>query len=52
LEDIYYKDALIIARFFQDKMYPLAIQLGNQLEAEKPNYKAILKVIAESYFEL
>lgn len=52
LDDVYYKDALLISRYFQDEFYPIAIQLAERLIQEKENYKPILKIIAESHFEL
>jgi tetratricopeptide (TPR) repeat protein len=52
LDEVYYKDALIIGSYFQEKMYPVALLLGEKLVSEKPDYKAILKIIAESYFEI
>ena len=52
LDEVYFKDALIIGQYFQDKMYPIALTLGEKLIQEKPDYKVILKIIAESHFEL
>lgn len=52
LDDVYYKDALLVSRYFQEGTYPIAIELWEKLVEEKTNYKPILKVIAESYFEL
>jgi hypothetical protein len=52
LEDIYYKNALIIWALFKDKMYPVSVLLGKDILKEKENYKPILKIIAQSYFEI
>lgn len=52
LEDIYYKNALIIWGLFKNKMYPISVLLGKNLLKEKENYKPILKIVAQSYFEI
>lgn len=51
-EDILYKDALILWAFVQNKLYPVAIELGKKLLEEKADYKPVLKIIAQSYFEM
>lgn len=51
-EDISYKDALILGAYVQNKLYPIAIELGKKMLQEKPNYKPVLKIIAQSYFEM
>lgn len=51
-EDISYKDALILWAFVQNKMYPVAIELWKKLLEEKSDYKPILKIIAQAYFEM
>lgn len=51
-DDISYKNALIVAAFYKNKLYPVAIELGKQILEEKENYKPILKIIAQSYFDL
>lgn len=51
-EDISYKDALILWAFVQNKLYPVAIELGKKLLEEKADYKPVLKIIAQSYFEM
>ena len=52
LDEIYYKNALIIWAFMKNKNYPLAIKLSEEILLDKPNYKPILKILAQSYFEL
>ena len=52
VEDIALKNAYLIGAWYNDGMYPLAISLGEQLLQEKPGYKPILKIIAQSNFEL
>lgn len=51
-EDISYKDALILWAFVQNKLYPVAIELGKRLLEEKSDYKPVLKIIAQAYFEM
>lgn len=52
LDEIYYKDALIIWSILQNKNYPISIILSKQLLKKLENYKPIIKIIAQSYFEL
>ncbi|MDD3646755.1 MAG: tetratricopeptide repeat protein [Candidatus Gracilibacteria bacterium] len=52
LDELYYKNSLIVGVFLQNELYPIAIILGKGILEEKPNYKPILKIIAQSYFEL
>ena len=52
IEELYYKNALIIWAFLKNKNYPISIKLSEELLKEKVNYKPILKIIAQSYFEL
>jgi len=52
IDDITYKDALIVAAFYKNKLYPVAIELGKQVLQERENYKPIIKIIAQSYFDL
>jgi|GEM_PF-1306096 len=33
-------------------MYPISVLLGKNLLKEKENYKPILKIVAQSYFEI
>ena len=52
LEELYYKNALIIWSLLKNKNYPITIKLSKDLLEEKSNYKPILKILAQSYFEL
>ena len=52
VDEVYYKDALIIAAFYKNGFYPMAIELGNKLLTEKIDYKPILKIIGKSYFDM
>lgn len=52
INELYYKNALIIWSFLQDKLYPITIILSKELLEEKENYKPIIKIISQSYFEL
>lgn len=52
LDEPYYKNSLIVWAFLQNELYPIAIILWKQILSEKNNYKPILKIIAQSYFEL
>ena len=50
--DLYYKNSLIIWSFMKLKLYPIAITLSKELLKEKDDYKALIQIIAQSYFEL
>lgn len=52
LVDIYYKNALMIWAFMKLKLYPISIILWKNLLNEKNDYKAIMQIISQSYFEL
>ena len=52
LDEIYFKDAIIIWGFYINKNYPIAIRLGEKLLQEKENYRPILKILADSYYKL
>lgn len=52
LDDIALKNAYLIGAWYQNELYPVAIELGKQILQEKPGYKPVLKIIAQSYFEL
>lgn len=52
LDDLLYKNALISGAFFQNWLYPVAIETSKLILKEKSDYKPILKIIAKSYFEL
>ncbi len=52
IEEIYYKNALIIWAYFINKLYPLNIILWEDLLKEKENYQPIIKILWKSYYEL
>ena len=52
LDDLSYKNALIVGSFYEQQMYPITIVLGKQILEERPWYAPILKIVAKSYFEL
>lgn len=52
LEQIYYKNTLILWVFFRYSMYELSIALWKQILLEKKSYKPVLQIIAKSYFEI
>lgn len=52
LEEIYYKDALIVWSFFTSKLYPISVILWEKLLNTKKEYKPILKIVWKSHFEL
>lgn len=52
IEELYLKNAYLISSFFEYKLFPISINLSKELLREKTNYKPILKIIAQSYFEL
>jgi hypothetical protein len=52
IDKLYLKNAYIIGSFFKYKLFPISINLSKELLEEKTNYKPILKIIAQSYFEL
>ncbi len=52
LDEPYYKDTYIIGAFFENQNYPIAIVLAKKMLEEKKSYKVVLKIIAQSYFEL
>lgn len=52
VDQVYFKNALIVGAFYTNKNYPIAIELGKKLLEEKGDYKPIIKIVADSYFEL
>lgn len=52
VDDLWYKNALIVWTFFKNKLYPVAIKLWKDILVEKQNYKPILLIIWKSYYEL
>lgn len=52
IDELYFKNTLIVGAFFKNDLYTPVIILWEDILKEKPNYKPILKMIAQSYFEL
>lgn len=52
LDQVYLKNAFIVWAYYQNKLYPLAIHLWEHLLKEKTDYKPVLKIVWQSYFEL
>ena len=52
VDEIYYKDALIIWAFYTNGLYPIAIELWNKLLEEKTDYLPMFKIIGKSYFDM
>ncbi|MCT4617370.1 MAG: tetratricopeptide repeat protein [Candidatus Gracilibacteria bacterium] len=52
IDEIYYKDTLLTASFFENGMYPISANLGEQILEKKPNYQSVMQIIGKSYYEL
>lgn len=52
VDDLNYKWALIAWVFFENWLYPIAIETSKAVLKEKNDYKPLIKIIAKSYFEL
>jgi len=52
VEELYYKNTLIIASFFKYKLYSITVKLWKDILNDKPWYKPLLQIIAKSYYEL
>lgn len=52
LDKLYYKKALVIWALLQNDNFPVSIVLSKELLKEKPTYRSLLKIVAQSYFEL
>lgn len=52
MEDLNYKNALIIGKFFENKHYSMVLKLGSNLLEEFPDYNPVIQMIGKSYFEL
>ncbi|MCP4523230.1 MAG: hypothetical protein GY828_03350 [Candidatus Gracilibacteria bacterium] len=52
LDDISYKHALIIGEFFKSQLYPIAIATAQQTLINSPDYRPVIKIIANSYFDM
>ncbi len=52
IENLYYKDALLIWALFQEKLYTISNFLSINMLKEKPNYQPILLILWKWYYEL
>lgn len=52
IDNLYYKDALIIWALFQDKLYTVTNRLWWNMLKEKPDYLPILLIMWKGYYEL
>ncbi len=52
LDDVLLKNAYILWAWFSDKQYSLVAHIWEQILQERPDYKVILKLVAQSYFKL
>lgn len=52
LEDVSLKNAYLIGAWYHNKLYPVTVALSKELLKEKPGYKPVLKILAQSYYEL
>jgi len=52
VDQVYFKNALIVWALYSNQNYPIAIALWKELLEEKSDYKPIIKIIADSYYEL
>jgi len=52
VDELYFKDALVIWWLFKSKLYPITAILWENLTKDRPDYKPALKIIIQSYFEL
>ncbi|PID87479.1 hypothetical protein CSB07_00720 [Candidatus Gracilibacteria bacterium] len=52
VDEVYYKNFLVLGELFKAKLYPISIKLGKDLLLEKEDYKNVIKIIGKSYFEL
>lgn len=52
IDDLSYKWALVSAAFFENWLYPIAIETSKKVLEDRKDYKPLLKLIAKSYYEL
>ncbi len=52
LEDLNYKWALVAWAFFENWLYPIAIEASKSILKEKSDYKPLIKIISKSHYEL
>lgn len=52
VDEVYLKDAYIVASWYSNDLYKLSAHMWENILWYKPWYKPILKIVAQSYFEL
>ena len=52
IDDPLFENALISWAFFENWLYPIAINISQKILWKKPDYKPVLKIISKSYFEI
>ena len=52
LEELYLQQAYVIWALYTEKLYPVSIELSKKVLEEQQNYKPVLKIIAQSHYEL
>jgi len=52
INELYYKDTLLTAAFFDAGIYPLSAKVWEQILEKKPKYQSIMQIIWKSYFEM
>ena len=51
-DDLHFKNALIIGKFFENRHYAMVIKLGKDVLDSFPEYNPVIQMIAKSYYEL
>jgi len=52
VDQVYLKDAYIVASWYSNDLYSLSAYMWENILSYKPWYKPILKIVAQSYFQL
>ena len=52
IDELYFKNALILWALFKNELYPIVIIIWEDILKEKKDYQPIIKMIAQSFFEL
>ena len=52
LDDLNYKDVMIIAKFFENEHYSVVLKLWNDMLEWYPNYGPLIRLVGKSYYEL
>jgi len=53
IDDVSLKNTFIISEWYKQWLYPLVVHISNShILGEKPDYKPVLKILAESYYEM